>query len=172
MECRQPFLYTLLIHCGDEYIKQQVGFREICVRDGIVYLNGKKVRMNGVNRHDSDPFTGYTISQDQAMADLRMMKQSNINAIRTSHYPNSPWFPELCDELGFYLVAESDLEAHGCVNLIGGEGGMENYGKTVQNPIFREANYRPHYAKCHTRPQPPVRSYMVTRKRSRIQRSI
>lgn len=135
----QPFLYTLLIHCGDEYIKQQVGFREICVRDGIVYLNGKKVRMNGVNRHDSDPFTGYTISQDQAMADLRMMKQSNINAIRTSHYPNSPWFPELCDELGFYLVAESDLEAHGCVNLIGGEGGMENYGKTVQNPIFREA---------------------------------
>lgn len=135
----QPYLYTLLLHCGDEYIMQRVGFREICVDKGIVLLNGSKVRMKGVNRHDSDPVTGYTISREQAMTDLRMMKQSNINAVRTSHYPNSPWFPELCDELGFYLIAESDLEAHGCVNLIGGEGGMINYGKTVQNPIFREA---------------------------------
>ena len=66
-----------------------------------------------MNRHDSDPKTGYVISREQALQDLRLMKQHNFNAIRTAHYPNAPWFTELCDEYGFYVIAESDIEPHG-----------------------------------------------------------
>src|SRR5699024_3974817 len=98
-----PYLYTLVIKCGGEYIVQRIGFREITVKDGVVLLNGQKFKIRGVNRHDSDPKRGYTISREQAMRDLTVMKQNNINAVRTSHYPNSPWFTELCDELGFYV---------------------------------------------------------------------
>ncbi|MDO9795514.1 glycoside hydrolase family 2 TIM barrel-domain containing protein, partial [Glaesserella parasuis] len=71
------------------------------------------IKFRGVNRHDSDPLTGYVISREQAEQDFRLMKQHNINAIRTAHYPNAPWFSELCDRYGFYLISESDIESHG-----------------------------------------------------------
>ena len=74
---------------------------------------GQAIKFKGVNRHDSDPKTGYVISREQALQDLRLMKQHNFNAIRTAHYPNAPWFTELCDEYGFYVIAESDIESHG-----------------------------------------------------------
>lgn len=76
-------------------------------------FNGQAIKFKGVNRHDSDPKTGYAISREQALQDLRLMKQHNFNAIRTAHYPNAPWFTELCDEYGFYVIAESDIESHG-----------------------------------------------------------
>lgn len=112
-EC--PYLYDLVIKSYGEVIIQHIGFREISVNDGIVYVNGVKVKMLGINRHDSDPITGYTISPEQALVDLKLMKEHNINAIRTSHYPNSPWFTELCDKYGFYVISDSDIECHGCV---------------------------------------------------------
>lgn len=133
-----PYLYTVVIKCGGEVIVQKIGLREIEVKNKTVYLNGSKVRMKGVNRHDSDPETGYVISYEQAVKDLRLMKESNINAIRTSHYPNAPWFTELCDEFGFYVIAESDIEGHGCVPIYGGSA-EKTFGMNAQNPIFYDA---------------------------------
>ncbi|MFW9300485.1 glycoside hydrolase family 2 TIM barrel-domain containing protein [Glaesserella parasuis] len=109
----QPQLYTLRLSYGNEVIEQAVGFRRIEVKDGILLLNNHPIKFRGVNRHDSDPLTGYVISREQAEQDFRLMKQHNINAIRTAHYPNTPWFSELCDRYGFYLISESDIESHG-----------------------------------------------------------
>ena len=108
-----PKLYTLLFRYGSEVICQKIGFRHIDVEDGVLRLNHQPIKFKGVNRHDSDPKTGYVISREQAITDLRLMKQHNFNAIRTAHYPNAPWFSELCDEYGFYLIAEADIESHG-----------------------------------------------------------
>jgi beta-galactosidase len=135
----QPKQYTLLLECEEEVIAQKIGFRKIEVQDGVVLLNGQKIKFRGVNRHDSDPFTGYTISPEQAIVDLQLMKEHNINAIRTSHYPNAPWFPQLCSEYGFYVISESDLESHGTVPLIGGNW-VDNYCLLAQDPMFEEAN--------------------------------
>ena len=133
-----PYLYTLMIRCGQEYIAQQVGIREITTNGRMILLNGKKLRLKGVNRHDSDPKTGSTISIAQAETDLRMMKESNINAIRTSHYPNAPWFTELCDKYGFYVIGESDIEAHGCVRIKGGYD-QSLCGLIAQDKQFEDA---------------------------------
>jgi len=91
-----PYQYQLVIKAEDEIIGQKVGISKIEIKDGVVYFNGVKIKVFGVNRHDSDPVTGYTISREQAMTDLLLMKQHNINGIRTSHYPNAPWFLQLC----------------------------------------------------------------------------
>ncbi|WP_443091389.1 glycoside hydrolase family 2 TIM barrel-domain containing protein [Basfia succiniciproducens] len=109
----QPKLYTLLFRYGSEVICQKIGFRKIEVKEGVLHFNHQPIKFKGVNRHDSDPKTGYVISREQALTDLRLIKTHNFNAIRTAHYPNAPWFAELCDELGFYLIAESDIESHG-----------------------------------------------------------
>lgn len=133
-----PYLYTLLIETEQECIQQQVGFREIVIKDNIVYINGQNIKMKGTNRHDSNPYTGYTISKEQAIQDLTLMKEHNINAIRTSHYPNAPWFPQLCNEFGFYVIAEADLECHGAVSFYGG-GYDTTYGDLAQREIFYNA---------------------------------
>ena len=109
----QPVLYTLTLTCGAEVITERVGLREIAIRNNVVCLNGAPIKLHGVNRHDSDPVTGYTISIDQLMTDLRLMKEHNVNAIRTSHYPNRPEFCQLCDEYGFLVMDEADNESHG-----------------------------------------------------------
>ena len=109
----KPRLYTLILQYGSEVIYQKVGLRHIEVKNGVMLFNGQAIKFKGVNRHDSDPKTGYVISREQALQDLRLMKQHNFNAIRTAHYPNAPWFTELCDEYGFYVIAESDIESHG-----------------------------------------------------------
>ena len=108
-----PRLYTLILQYGSEVICQKVGLRHIEVKNGVILFNGQAIKFKGVNRHDSDPKTGYVISREQALQDLRLMKKHNFNAIRTAHYPNAPWFTELCDEYGFYVIAESDIESHG-----------------------------------------------------------
>ena len=130
-----PVLYDLVISAGGEMIRQKVGFREITIQDGVVLLNGQKIKFRGVNRHDSDPKTGYTVSRAQVLRDLTMMKQNNFNAIRTSHYPNAPWFPELCDQYGFYLIAESDCEIHGTTSIYGGSSDA-TFGLLAQDPRF------------------------------------
>lgn len=108
-----PQLYSLMLHCGSEYICQKIGFKELRISKRVLYINGKKVKGKGVNRHDSHPILGYTTPMDHMIRDLMIMKQHNINMIRTSHYPNDPRFLELCDQYGFYVCDETDLEAHG-----------------------------------------------------------
>lgn len=108
-----PYLYTLRLETPDEVITDRVGFREIRIADNQVLLNGQPIRFRGVNRHDSDPVTGPVISVEHMKRDLRMIKEHNFNAIRTSHYPNAPMFYQLCDQYGFLVIDEADFEAHG-----------------------------------------------------------
>ena len=89
-------------------------------------FNGEKIKFRGVNRHDSDPVTGYTISMEQMEQDLMLMKQHNFNAIRTSHYPNAPVFYQLCDKYGFMVIDEADIESHGPVELFYQDNSDEN----------------------------------------------
>ncbi len=133
-----PYLYTLTITSPDEIIYQKVGIRSIEVKNDIIYINGTRIKFKGVNRHDSDPVTGFTISKEQAMKDLKLMKEANINAIRTSHYPNAPWFTGLCSLYGFYVVGESDLEAHGALDFYGAKH-PDTYGDLVQREFFAKA---------------------------------
>ena len=117
-----PKLYELLISYEDEYIADAVGIREIKIDGDVFKINGRKIKFKGVNRHDSDPVVGYAITTDMMRKDLEIMKAHNINAIRTSHYPNDPRFYQMCDRMGFYLIDEADLETHGvCSCGIGGE---------------------------------------------------
>ncbi len=127
-----PYLYELLISCGGEYIYRKFGFREISLIDGIFCINGVPVKLYGVNRHDSNPDGGYVTDYDFMRNELILMKQHNINAIRTSHYPNDPRFYELCDELGFYVFCEADMECHGCRYVDRNE-------EIVDNPDFEGA---------------------------------
>jgi len=133
----QPYLYELELVTGEEIIKQKIGFRKIEVKDGAVLINGTKVKFKGVNRHDSDPYTGAAISKEQALIDLKLMKEHNINAIRTSHYPNSPWFLEMCDEYGFYVIGESDIESHGCSRIV--IDGVSQFDLIARDPRFEQA---------------------------------
>lgn len=113
-----PYLYNLYIETENEIITDYIGLREIKIIDKTVYLNGMPIKFRGVNRHDSDPVTGYVISVEQMMKDLTLMRQHNFNAIRTSHYPNSPIFYQLCDKYGFMVIDEADIECHGNCDLI------------------------------------------------------
>ena len=108
-----PNLYALILHCGSEYICQYVGLKDLRIVNRVVYINGKKVKAKGVNRHDSHPILGSATPMDHMLRDLYIMKRHNVNTVRTSHYPNDPRFPGLCDKLGFYVVDETDLETHG-----------------------------------------------------------
>lgn len=128
-----PNLYmlyaTLNAGNGDmEVIRQHVGFRKIEIKDAQVLINGKPVLFKGVNRHELDPATGYVISEDRMLSDIKIMKELNINAVRTSHYPNDPRWYELCDIYGFYMVAEANIESHG----------MELDGKTLAKNLAYE----------------------------------
>ena len=112
-----PVLYKLTLQTKDEVIGEEVGFRSITVDKGVLKINGKAIKFRGSNRHDSYPDTGYAASVEQLEKDLCLMKQHNINAIRTSHYPNAPIFYKLCDRYGFYVIDEADLEMHGGVSV-------------------------------------------------------
>ena len=108
-----PYLYQIILTMPDEVIVDRIGFRTIEIRDKVVYFNGEKIKFRGVNRHDSDPETGFVIDVRQMKKDLMLMKQHNFNAIRSSHYPNAPYFYQMCDEYGFMVIDEADIEAHG-----------------------------------------------------------
>ena len=108
-----PYLYQIILTMPDEVIVDRIGFRTIEIRDKVVYFNGEKIKFRGVNRHDSDPETGFVIDVQQIKKDLMLMKQHNFNAIRSSHYPNAPYFYQMCDEYGFMVIDEADIEAHG-----------------------------------------------------------
>lgn len=108
-----PYLYQLILETENEVIVDHIALRKIEIKDQVIYLNGQKIKFRGVNRHDSDPVTGFSISLEQITTDLTLMKQHNFNAIRSSHYPNAPFFYEMCDKYGFMVIDEADIEAHG-----------------------------------------------------------
>ncbi len=108
-----PSLYALYLTVGGEVICQKVGIRRFEVKGKILYVNNKAVKGKGVNRHDSNPILGYSTPLEHMLRDLYILKANNVNMIRTSHYPNDPRFMELCDQLGFYVCDEADLETHG-----------------------------------------------------------
>ncbi|WKR20283.1 glycoside hydrolase family 2 TIM barrel-domain containing protein [Actinomyces israelii] len=108
-----PYLYTLTMATDHEAITDRVGLREVDVVDAVLRLNGRPLTLRGVNRHDSDPVTGPAIGLEHMERDLALMKRHNINAVRSSHYPNDPRFYQLCDEYGFVVMSEADNESHG-----------------------------------------------------------
>jgi evolved beta-galactosidase subunit alpha len=117
----EPNLYTLtleytLVDGEKEIVPLRFGFRAIEVIDNQISLNGKRIFFNGVNRHDSHPKTGRTVSYEDMLEDVLLMKKHNINAVRTAHYPNHDVFYDLCDEYGLYVIDEADLECHGFEN--------------------------------------------------------
>ena len=114
-----PYLYELLLECEGEVIRHPFGFRSVRIENAVFTVNGKPVKLYGVNRHDSNPETGYVTSVPFMQNELCLMKRHNINAIRTSHYPNDPRFYQLCDRLGFYVMCEADQECHGTSYLVG-----------------------------------------------------
>ena len=141
----QPFLYTLILETPGEVITDRVGLREIYTQNNQVYLNGSPIKFRGVNRHDSDPVTGPVISVEHMKRDLRMIKEHNFNAIRTSHYPNAPMFYQLCDQYGFLVIDEADHESHGAAELYCSENDrwedhVEHWNEPfADNPEFLEA---------------------------------
>jgi len=116
----KPYLYDVLIHCNGEYILKSVGFRTIATSDkGELLINGVPVKLKGVNRHDSHPEYGYYTPTEHMEQDILLMKQHNINCVRTSHYPNHPEFLEMCDKYGLYVIDECDIETHGVEYALG-----------------------------------------------------
>ncbi len=108
-----PNLYTLVMTTGDEKIEQQFGFRTVEIRSGVLYLNGQKILIKGVNRHEHDAVTGRTITVESMELDARLMKENNINAVRAAHYPNYEQWYEICNRVGLYVIDEANIESHG-----------------------------------------------------------
>lgn len=140
----EPYLYTLVMETAHEVITDRVGLREVKIKENVVYVNEQPIKFRGVNRHDSDPVTGFTIGFAQMKQDLLMMKQHNFNAIRTSHYPNVPMFYQLCDEYGFLVIDEADNESHGTQELFYEDNSWDNKSKKwnhsiADNPLFTDA---------------------------------
>ena len=168
-----PYLYTLLMTLkqGDkvlEVVKQRVGFRKVEIKNAQLLVNGQPILIKGADRHELDPDGGYIVSVERMIQDIKIMKQLNINAVRTCHYPDDPRWYDLCDEYGLYLTAEANLESHG---MGYGEGTLakradfelmhwernEANVKTYKNhpsiivwSLGNEAGFGPNFEKCYT----------------------
>ena len=127
-----PNLYELYLCAGGEHIRQEIGVRRVEIIGKVVYINGKKVKAKGINRHDSHPLLGAATPMDHMLRDLYILKANNINMVRTSHYPNDPRFYELCDRLGFYVCDETDIETHGM-------SPAGNWDELTDNPEWTES---------------------------------
>jgi beta-galactosidase len=133
-----PYLYRLLLTLSDdagnpiEVIPSNVGFRKVEIRESKLWVNGQWILIKGVNRHEHSPDTGHTLSRELMIRDIEVMKRFNINAVRTSHYPNAPEWYELCDRYGLYVLDEGNIEAHG-------------YGNNAQNRLSNDPAWGPLY---------------------------
>ena len=167
-----PYLYTLYIYVkkgGEtlEVIPQRVGFRHIEIKGGQLLVNGQPILIKGVDRHELDPDGGYVVSVERMIQDIKIMKQLNINAVRTSHYPDDPRWYDLCDEYGLYVTAEANVESHG---MGYGEGtlakrqdfeqmhlerneanvrALKNHPSIIVWGLGNEAGYGPNFEKCY-----------------------
>ena len=129
-----PVLYRLELRTGEETVSHAVGICRREIRDGVVFFNGKKIKLFGVNRHDSDPVLGYAVGEEELLRDLTLMKRHNVNAIRTSHYPPAPKLLELAGRMGFYVVCEADIECHGAA----AQAGLARYEEDYPDLAMRE----------------------------------
>ena len=167
-----PNLYTLqltLKQAGKtlEVVKKKIGFRHIEIKGGQLLINGQPILIKGADRHELDPDGGYIVSVDRMIQDIRIMKQLNINAVRTCHYPDDPRWYDLCDEYGIYLTAESNLESHGMgygegtlakradfekMHIERQEGNMityKNHPSIIVWSLGNEAGYGPNFEKAY-----------------------
>ena len=167
-----PYLYKLYVTLRDgenviESTQFRVGFRHVEIKDGQLLVNGKPVLIKGVDRHELDPDSGYVVSVDRMVQDIKIMKQLNINAVRTSHYPDDPRWYDLCDEYGIYVTAEANLESHGMgygestlarradyelMHLERNEGNVEtliNHPCIIVWSMGNEAGYGPNFEKVY-----------------------
>lgn len=143
-----PYLYTLLLTLKDaagqvtQVERSRVGFRKVEVLNGQICVNGRPITFRGINRHEHDPDTGHTITEDSMLQDLQLMKQHNINAVRTSHYPNHPRWYELCDELGIYLIDEANIESHAVWDRLARDPEWETaFMERVTRMVARDKNH-------------------------------
>jgi len=168
-----PYLYTLLISLRDskgqllEVVPQRVGFRRVEISGGQLLVNGKPILIKGADRHELDPDSGYVVSVARMLQDIRIMKQLNINAVRTSHYPDDPRWYDLCDEYGIYVTAEANIESHGMgygehtlarradferAHLERQEGNvavLRNHPSIIVWSLGNEAGYGPNFERCY-----------------------
>ena len=140
-----PELYTLLLRAGGEYTRFDVGFRRLEIKGNVFFFNGQPIKFKGVNLHEHNEFTGHYVSRDYLRRNLLLMRELNINAVRTSHYPQPRYFYELCDSLGFYVYDEANLESHGMGygerSLAKDPAWYEKHLDRVMNMYARTANY-------------------------------
>lgn len=141
-----PELYTLLLCVEGEYTRFNVGFRKLEIKGDKFYVNGQPVKFKGVNLHETDPYTGHYVSRERMLQDLRLMKENNINAIRTCHYPQPRMFYDLCDSLGFYVYSEANVESHGMFYDLDKTLGNKpewytNHIYRIRNMYFRTRNH-------------------------------
>ncbi|MCR4718674.1 MAG: DUF4981 domain-containing protein [Firmicutes bacterium] len=139
----KPYLYEIKFEYKDEVIVQKIGFVTYEIGEQYEFLvNGQEVKLKGVNHHDTHPENGWSMTDEEIRQDLELMKKLNINTIRTSHYPPTPKFLDMCDEMGFYVMLETDLETHGAVNREAGGCGYDCFNNPVwpcSNPEFKDA---------------------------------
>ncbi len=133
-----PQLCTLILNVGNEWISFPLAVRKAEIVGNVFFFNGEKVKLYGINRHDSHPETGYAVSVEHMTRDLHILKQGNVNAIRTSHYPNDPRFLEMCDRLGFMVIDEADIETHG-MGYNYGDWYWDYWAFLSDTPEWREA---------------------------------
>ena len=141
----KPYLYTLVVKKGEDIRAKKVGFKEQCIDGNKILVNGKKIKFKGVNRHECSPVNGRTVSMDEMLADIKLMKQYNVNTVRTSHYPNDRRWYDLCDKYGIYVVAEANVEGHEPGYGDKGLGRFPEWEKTIverneRNCIFYRNN--------------------------------
>ena len=148
-----PNLYTLEIRLEDEgnpknnqFINRHIGFKRVEIKNSQLLINGKPIYIKGVNRHETDPFTGHVISKASMEKDVQLMKQNNINAVRSSHYPNDPYWLDLCDTYGLYVVDEANIESHPLAidekTQIGNEmGWLPAHMMRTQRMYYRDRNH-------------------------------
>ncbi|MCL7754011.1 glycoside hydrolase family 2 TIM barrel-domain containing protein [Polaribacter sp. Z022] len=108
----RPNLYDLQISLKNQFIKKKIGFKRVEIKNAQVLINGKPIYIRGVNRHETDPYTGHVVTKETMKKDIQLMKQNNINAVRSSHYPNDPYWLDLCDKYGLYVIDEANIESH------------------------------------------------------------
>lgn len=143
----EPNLYTLLVTLKNskgetvEVIPQNVGFRSVEIKNAQILVNGKPILIKGVNRHEVDPDGGYYVSRERMEQDVRLMKENNINAVRTCHYPNDPYMYELCDKYGIYVLDEANVEAHGFEAIADTPTWMATHVERTTRMVKRDRNH-------------------------------
>ena len=137
----KPYLYTLVLKCGDDIRAKRIGLKEQKIVGEVFYVNGKPIKFKGVNRHETSPENGRTVSCAEMLRDAELMKRYNIDTVRTSHYPNHRLWYDICDRYGIYLVAEANVEAHGAGFRKDGFGPIQAWKQTIVERNERQVRF-------------------------------